>query len=197
MMQQLMGIDYGSKLAGTTVVCYGSMNAKPTFVSSNPKQDADAFLLEMIETVKPVLIAIDAPLSLPMVYALPSRGDDFFYREADRKLKAMSPMFLGGLTARAMQFARQCSQKNIPIYETYPAALVRELNLGQAYDKKSLLALPEFCNQLNLLLKLEVPLKLIPNWHHADALLAWLSCCRKVTGRETTIGNAEEGVICF
>lgn len=196
-MQQLMGIDYGSKLAGTTVVCYGRLHETPTFASSKPKQDADAFLHEVIETVKPDCIAMDAPLSLPIVYSQPTKGDDFFYREADRELKAMSPLFLGGLTARAMQFAHHCNQKNILIYETYPAALVRELNLGQVYDKKSMMVLPEFCNQLNKLLQLTIPLKLIPNWHHADAWLAWVSCCRKVMGTDTSIGNDEEGVICF
>ena len=196
-MQQLMGIDFGSKLAGTTVVCYGRIHEIPTFASSKPKQDADAFLLEMIEKVKPDCIALDAPLSLPIVYSQPNKGDDFFYREADRQLKAMSPMFLGGLTARAMQFARYCNQRNILIYETYPAALVRELNLGSVYDKKSMVVLPEFCKQLNKLSQQNIPQKLIPNWHHADAWLAWVSCCRIISGSETTLGNDEEGVICF
>jgi predicted nuclease with RNAse H fold len=196
-MERLMGIDFGSKLAGTTVVCVGKLGEVPSFFSSRPKQDADVFLREMIAVHHPNLIAMDAPLSLPAVYTLNPKSNDYFYREADRTLKAMSPMFLGGLTARAIQLLHHCNQQNIQMFETYPAALVRELGLQDWYDKKSLAALPDFCTQLGKIAKFKTSIPGIPNWHHADALLAWVSCCRMVTHTNCSVGNVEEGVICF
>ena len=98
----IFGVDYGSKMAGTTVVAV-ARERQIDLLQSGRKQDADAWLLETAVAQQPDHIFLDAPLSLPGVYRhLPGRSD-YFYREADRELQAMSPMFLGGLTARAMQ----------------------------------------------------------------------------------------------
>lgn len=88
-----LGIDYGSKLAGTTAICYQEGDAL-TIIQSEKKQDADRFINDTVESLKPEQIFIDAPLSLPAAYF--GNGDDYFYRDCDRQLKAMSPMFLGG-----------------------------------------------------------------------------------------------------
>jgi hypothetical protein len=96
----ILSIDYGSKLAGTTAVCF-EKNNQLHLAQSVKKQDADAWLRQLISTKKPAAVYIDAPLSLPGVYR--GEGSDYFYRAGDRAVGAMSPMFLGGLTARAMQ----------------------------------------------------------------------------------------------
>ena len=45
------GVDYGSKMAGTTVVaCYDGKSL--CFFSSEKKKDADAFLLKTLPTLK-------------------------------------------------------------------------------------------------------------------------------------------------
>jgi predicted nuclease with RNAse H fold len=191
----LMGIDFGSKLAGTTVICYGLLTGGPvSFVSSAKKQDADTFIRNKITELKPNLIAIDAPLSLPIVYSQPNQGADYFYRGVDRALKAMSPMFLGGLTARAMRLKSDCEASGIKIVETYPAAFVEHFLLSPFYKKKESEALKSFVEELCNQFQVQLNPSLIINWHHADAFMAWLSCRRLVTQQSIKFGN-EEGAI--
>ena len=118
------GIDYGSKLAGTTVICFDE-NEKLNFRQSEKKQDADAFLEKLISEKQPDSVFIDAPLSLPNAYF--GKGEDYFYRKCDREVGGMSPMFLGGLTARAIKLKSKSETPECPFYEIYPAQLVRVL----------------------------------------------------------------------
>ena len=115
----LVGIDYGSKLAGTTVLAY-TEGEEIKILQSQKKQDADQFILNFLKISSPELVGIDAPLSLPGAFR--ALNNEFFYREADKELNAMSPMFLGGLTARAMKLSA-----SIPIrmVEVYLGALAR------------------------------------------------------------------------
>ena len=69
----IVGIDYGNKYAGTTVICYNSRH-KIKFVQSSKNADADSFLLNELAYLHPDLIMIDAPLCLPGVYWL---GSDY------------------------------------------------------------------------------------------------------------------------
>ncbi len=120
-----LGIDFGAKLAGTTTVCFAN-DGQLYQLQSNKKQDADAWLRHLVEEQKPSAIFMDAPLSLPSVYK--SFGADYHYRACDRAVGAMSPMFLGGLTARAMQLRARFPE--IPFYEAYSAQHVRMLFAG-------------------------------------------------------------------
>ena len=96
----IAGVDFGSKLSGQTVVAILDNDIIQVQRSEKGK-DADDFLLGVLEATKITLVGIDAPLSLPGLYL--GNGSDYFFREADRDLGAMSPMFLGGLTARAIR----------------------------------------------------------------------------------------------
>jgi predicted nuclease with RNAse H fold len=181
-----LAIDYGSRLAGTTALCF-EKNGSLQLLQSAKKQDADAWLRQVIAEQKPGAVYIDAPLSLPGVYT--GRGSDYFYRIADRALGAMSPMFLGGLTARAMQL--RAAVPAVPFYEIYPAQLVRTLFPGDVFYKKEL---PAFLEKLTGILPL--PLAVLPeNWHQTDAVLAWLSGWRHGRGEALTFGEEWEGVI--
>ncbi len=188
------GIDYGSKLAGTTVICVVDETLQCKFYSSVKGSDADAFIKETIVKFGIPLVFLDAPLSLPGKYF--GKGDSYFYRQADVELKAMSPMFLGGLTARAMQLQEELNDLNIQVHETYPSALVKDLNL-QHYSKKGGL------NELNVFLQsLQLPdftwdAAKIQNWHHVDALLAAFSGYRYSNNQAKQIGNPAEGLIIF
>lgn len=182
-----IAIDYGSKLAGTTVICFAK-NDQLHFLQSEKKKDADAFLIEKIRALNPAKIFLDAPLSLPSVYS--GKGGDFFYRQCDRKVNAMSPMFLGGLTARAMKLRAGFS--HLPFYEIYPAHLVRVLFPKNNFYKKDLAAFSE-------ILKNELPLniaQLPANWHQVDAALAWLSGWRFEQQKAILFGDKKEGIIC-
>jgi predicted nuclease with RNAse H fold len=188
------GIDYGSKLAGTTVICAVDDAMHCIFYASLKGSDADAFIKETIVKLDIPEVFLDAPLSLPGKYF--GKGDSYFYRLADVELKAMSPMFLGGLTARAMQLKQDLDALNIKVHETYPSALVKELNF-QHYSKKgdkNELAL--FLQNLHLQ-ELSFDVSKITNWHHVDALLAAFSGYRFSNNEAKQIGNPAEGLIVF
>ncbi len=188
----LAGIDFGAKLSGTTAIT-SIQNASFNIQQSKKGVDADAWLLEAISKLKPTIIFIDAPLSLPAAY-FDSRSSEFFYREADKKLTAMSPMFLGGLTARAMRLKRILNAQNISVFETYPAALVRELLPDSVFYKKDM---EEFRKELQHKM-MEYPLPSLPKittFHQADSMLAWLSGYRHLHHQANLFGSSAEGLI--
>ncbi|MFZ5972245.1 MAG: DUF429 domain-containing protein [Bacteroidota bacterium] len=184
----IAGIDFGSKLAGTTCVCYAEGN-RLRVVQSQKKADADEFLMHHLGSRPFALAGIDAPLSLPRVYS--GVGDDYFFRQADRQLKAMSPMFLGGLTARAMRLRHLLQQQGVNVIECYPAALVDQTETLQHTYKKDLAGFHQ--SVATWLQAFQVPA--FANWHQADSVLAWISAWRYSRGLHLSVGHAEEGVI--
>lgn len=188
------GIDYGSKLAGTTVVCAVDETLHCIFYASVKGSDADTFIRETVLKHNIPEIFLDAPLSLPGKYF--GKGDSYFYRQADVELKAMSPMFLGGLTARAMQLKEELNNENVQVYESYPSALVKELNLEHYSKKGDSGDLKLFLQNLQLN-GLTWDATKILNWHHADALLAAFSGYRYFKNQAKMIGNPAEGLIIF
>jgi len=184
-----IGVDYGSKMAGTTVICYvddGHLDLK----QSLKKEDADSWLQGEISKIGLSDIYFDAPLSLPGAYF--GKGDNYFYRLCDRECGAMSPMFLGGLTARAMKL--KANMTRYKFSETYPGYLVRKvLMLSEIYLKKK-----KYEGQLDQYLKATLPLPLLhlpSNWHQVDAILCWISGWRASKDQALVIGDIEEGVI--
>jgi predicted nuclease with RNAse H fold len=183
------GIDFGAKKAGTTVI---ALLTDQSWIirQSHKNQDADKFLQEQIEYFEPQSIFIDAPLSLPKVYssnALDPKAE-FHYRKCDRATGAMSPMFLGGLTARAIRHKAQWQTQLINVFETYPAHLAAKLAIDVYKDD-----LQHFAKSMALIADSPVPD--LQNWHQADAILAWYSGKRYLSGEATSIGDADEGLI--
>lgn len=182
-----LAIDYGSKLAGTTALCWAA-DGQLHLAQSAKKQDADVFLQNKIDELAPSAVFIDAPLSLPGVYT--GHGHDYFYRACDRAVAAMSPMFLGGLTARAMRLRAEFP--DLPFFEIYPAYLARTILPEAKFYKKENLS--GFCGLLSQMLPL--PFAEQPkNWHQVDAVLAWLSGWRYGRGEALVFGEEPEGVI--
>lgn len=181
----LAGVDFGSKLAGTTCLCYWQKGSLQ-IVQSQVKKDADAFLREQVARLGTQVVFLDAPLSLPQVYS--GSGDDFFYRQADRDLRAMSPLFLGGLTARAMQLRHQLAP--VRFLEVYPAALVRTQKLEGFYKRD----LARFRAALRHALP-QTDIPVFENWHQADSVLAWWSGWRWQGGQALSFGDAREGQV--
>ena len=188
----ILGIDYGSNLAGTTAVCHLQGSALK-FQISRKGSSADEFLLKTINELKPALIFIDAPLSLPLVYRSSDKADDFFYRTCDRALGAMSPMFLGGLTARAMRFVQSLKSIGIEVYETYPAHTAKLLKL-QDY-KTQIESVQGQLSELSQSIGLSTRWPETTSLHHIDAYLAWWSGQRFLRREHVTTGNKQEGVI--
>lgn len=167
-----------------------------TFRQTAKSQDADAFLLDAFQTFKPSLVCIDAPLSLPGVYRNPAQYADYFYRTGDRQLQAMSPMFLGGLTARAMQLKAALFQSGIAVYETYPAAQARRMQLIQLGYKKEKVHIPMVIEEIKRQTGLtSIDAGNLQNWHQVDALLALIGAIRFYHHAHETYGEEAEGVI--
>ncbi|MDX2305127.1 MAG: hypothetical protein NW226_20115 [Microscillaceae bacterium] len=195
-MSYLCGIDYGNQLKGTTVVCmYDENSGKISLRTSEKKKNADHFVKSLLNDLQPKVVFLDAPLSLPMVYTkgFGSAADDFFFREADKSLKAMSPMFLGGLTARAMRLKAEMFP--IPFYETYPAAQARKMELQEIGYKDKTTHIKAVVAQIQR----SYPMFRLPiefqNWHEVDAILALIGAYRFILGRHETFGNPVEGLI--
>lgn len=199
-MQNIYGIDYGAKLAGTTVVAWQEAETVH-FTASAKKQDADRFLLDFFSKRPPGKIFIDAPLSIPEVYAsgtahLPEGAEpDFHYRPCDRELGAMSPMFLGGLTARAMKLAFYLRRKGHEVSETYPGALARHIGLADAGYKGNKDAVSSCLALLFNAISINLQPREITTWHHFDALLAFSSALRESRGESIRIGEADAAII--
>jgi predicted nuclease with RNAse H fold len=185
-----MGIDFGARRAGTTAFCVFNQDS---FIieQSVRNKDADEFLRKAVELYCPRLICIDAPLSLPMVYRDPNTEyTDYHYRKCDREVRAMSPMFLGGLTARAMELASQWKRERIEVLEVYPGGLVKHLNLQLHYKDDVV----KFIDALDVN---EYELPVLSSWHQVDALLAWYSGTRYMKNLHESVGDEAEGCIIF
>ncbi|MBC5992136.1 DUF429 domain-containing protein [Pontibacter cellulosilyticus] len=194
-LTQFVGVDYGSKLAGTTAVAFVS-EERLKISQSQRGQNADDWLCQLVNSIQPKVVFIDAPLTLPKVYSqgIYTSDSEYFYRACDREVQAMSPMFIGGLTARALQLRARLSEVGISALETYPSQLAKILFKQLAEYKKSLTALPLFTEALQGLL----PISLYQppaNWHQFDSLLAWYSGYRHSQGQSILYGDAKEGRI--
>lgn len=184
-----LGIDYGAKLSGNTVVCL-EQNKKLQFIQCEKKKDADQFLARVFNDLSIKQIFFDAPLSLPAAYF--GKGDNFHYRLCDQETSAMSPMFLGGLTARAMKLKSEFSE--LEFHETYPSYFVKKLlNSPSSYDKKSK-NLSDFTDLLSKTFNVKFD-KAPENWHQIDAAICWISGKRYNNQEQMTVGRASEGVI--
>ena len=191
-----MGIDYGSKMAGTTAVAHLS-GGQVVFNASEKGRDADAMILALAEELKPTLIAIDAPLSLPGVYTSQAGCTDYFYRDCDRLTKAMSPMFLGGLTARAMKLAAQLRVSGVEVIEAYPVKSGKELGLkafGYREKQPDLKGLfDKFYSETGIDLREQTRL----SGHHIDAAIALFIARQYDLDRANQLGNSSEGIIYY
>lgn len=194
----MWGVDYGSKLAGTTVIA--SWNGKEvTFECSQKKKDADALILQKASSERPTHIFLDAPLSLPNVYKGIEGYDDYFYRKLDREVGGMSPMFLGGLTARAIRLKSQLEPLGIEVIETYPALLARHFNLKVLHYKKQVVHIQPVVEYLRKKFPTDFvfDLHLIRSWHMVDGLLAAFSAYRFERGQHIQLGDMNEGWLVY
>lgn len=190
----LAGIDYGSKEAGTTAICI-KINDHLEILQSKKNQDADQFIQKFLSEVSfKGAVFIDAPLSLPGVYQNKNHYQDFFYRECDRQTGAMSPMFLGGLTARAMKLKAGLAGKGIKCYESYPGGLARQLGLNKKGYKKDLSIIHTLTQFISKKSNIDND-PLLANWHQFDAFLCYVTGVRFLKEQCTTYGDPEEGLI--
>lgn len=190
----IAGIDYGGKLSGCTAIAIET-DERIVVLSSQKDKDADRWLEDVITQNSIDQVYIDAPLSLPSAYF--GKGSDFMFRHCDRVTKAMSPMFLGGLTARAMKLASVCRSRNVHFHETYPAQTVFRLTTQHLYDKKSY-PHPSMLQELEDVLGKPFHFERGSIRIHAlDAILALYAGILHQKGIATIVGDPEEGQIIY
>ncbi len=196
MSKSVFGIDYGSKLTGNTVVAIFT-ESQILFLDVDKGVDADHFIINAADHFKPSHIFIDAPLSLPGVYRYSDRFNNYHFRQADLELKAMSPMFLGGLAARAMELKSQLQDRDIEVMETYPRVLATRFKLKARGYKGSKVSLRPCAQSVlkRFSTNIEVDVEDITSWHHLDALLALISAMNHIQGRTEVYGDQKEGLI--
>jgi len=193
-MATLWGIDYGKKLSGNTVICIKS-GSRVEFFQAEKNRDADRFILEQVPRHLPKRIFIDAPLTLPGAYYDPQNYNDYFFRLCDQQLGAMSPMFLGGLTARAIRMKDLLADMDIALMETYPKALAGQLRLKQMGYRRGKENLEQCSASIMETSNLSFEKASVQSWHHLDALLALVSAIRHEQKLSYTYGHPEEGQI--
>ncbi len=182
----IAGIDFGSKLSGNTVVALLENN-KVYFNRSEKGKDSDVFLLEVLHSDSIQIVGIDAPLSLPLKYF--GKGDDYFFREADRELGAMSPLFLGGLTARAIRIRDILVESQKQVIEVYPSVKLIEQGFSSSdeVEKVMEMILHSMSWKVEKLVKIDA--------HTRDSLLALLSVEAFRCQKAKCFGLVEEGLI--
>lgn len=201
MLSTFVGIDYGSKTSGNTVICHHDGH-RLHFCNAD-KKDADVFIIDWIlqrqrvpnrPTIKAVFL--DAPLSLPGVYHSLPGFSNHHYRQCDVALKAMSPMFLGGLTARAMELKQHIKEKvNVETYEVYPKALAQQLLSEQYHKKLTAHEMEHLCEVLTNAITGFTLAECPATQHQFDALLAWVSGYRFMNRQHLVFGDIREGII--
>lgn len=192
----IFGIDYGSKLTGNTVIALFN-GEEIMFLDVDKGVDADQFILNAAKHFKPALIFLDAPLSLPGIYTGLKNCTNYHFRHADREACAMSPMFLGGLAARAMELKSKLEKMDIPVKETYPRIMANHYKLKDLGYKTHQMALKD-CREFvcaSFKNSLKCNLKDIKTWHHLDALLALIAALNYTQGKGQIFGQADEGQI--
>jgi predicted nuclease with RNAse H fold len=186
------GVDFGSKMAGTTAIAWLDENGKLHTLQSEKNKDADAFLIDCIMLNKIKQVGLDAPLSLPKgLYDL-ENNLNCFYRDSDRELGAMSPMFLGGLTARAIQLKKTLKREAIIVSETYPAAFVKNQNIKKHYNKKNAKSMAEFSAALQQIIPFQLPQT--KSWHILDACICLIIALNIEWGKANFTGDADERI---
>ena len=184
-----IGVDFGAKRAGTTAVCY-QKDFQLVIVESKKKQDADIFLSGIIKMLYPTHIFIDAPLTLPGIYS--GMGDDYFFRKGDKAVGAMSPMFIGGLTARAIKM--KDTFPGIPFLESYPSFLGKNVLQHTLINYKKT-GKPDATRE-TLETITGSPLVDVPvNYHQLDAILCWITGKRYFSNEALCFGSEQEGTI--
>jgi len=193
----IVGVDYGSKTSGFT--CAAIINGETISVHQAIKnKDADKWLKDLLEPLKPNVIGIDAPLSLPGALRGIKGSINYHYRKADLEAKAMSPMFLGGLTARAIEISVWFKNTiESRVIEVYPKLTAQELQLDSKRYKKDHTYLPQAKHVLESVSGWDLETIELENWHQYDALMALRTAQRFSNEKANTLGDKAEGLIYF
>lgn len=187
----LIGIDLGGRTTGKTAVSvYNSENniVKVIGVKEIEKitSGIDENFIEFLNELNGNIIGIDAPLSLPDF-----TQKDYLYRSGDREVKALSPMTIGEITARAIFLN---SKLNCEVIEVYPKSVLQFLGLQSTKYKNNEKLLR---NITNIVIS---KYKMIPNQFemindNVDSLLSLVAVIHYFRNSYRNIGNKTKFII--
>jgi len=143
-------------------------------------------ILKHLTKIKPVLVAIDAPLSLPKEGAM-RKSDREMYR---RGYPVFPPRFpaMEKLTLRAMKITQQIKRGELHIIEVHPTSTRKALKMPAKNLKEIQLIFIQLGLEGNLKTCVLTP-------HEIDAVTAALTGHFYLQGKTESIGNDEEGYI--
>ncbi len=154
----------------------------------------DNEILEAVERVKPVVVAIDAPLSLPIGRESLEEKSNIHLRECDRELLTRKikffPVTLGPmrkLTHRGMKLKKRIECEGFQVIEVYPGGAQDILGIPRKSDAKGLMK-----SLLNLGLK---GIGRKATHDELDAVTAAYVAKLYIENNYEAYGNKEEGQI--
>ncbi len=192
----LFGVNYGSKLSGNTLIAIYK-DSSIVFMDVDKGVDADGFILKAASHFNPSYVFLNVPLSLPGIYHKIDGCDDYHFRKADKDLNSISPMFNGGLAARAMELKAELENIGSEVFETCPRILAKRFGFPAKGYQGSNQGLKCCRTQLTECFKDTIAIKPsdIKSWYHLDALLILMSAMNFEQGCADAYGNKEEGLI--
>lgn len=155
----------------------------------------DEEVLEAVRAVRPALVGIDAPLSLPRGRASLETVGPPHLRACDRALRALRipffPLTLGPmrlLTARGLSLAGQLRAEGFDVIETYPGGAQDVLGLPRkgAGERRLQRALVRFG------FRGDVKRRELTH-DELDAILCGFTSREHLAGRSLVLGTADEG----
>ena len=192
MGERFCGIDYGTKMSGNTALAYLD-DTGIQVLQCLKNTDADQWITTQVTHLNLKKIYLDAPLSLPGGFL--GYNDQFHYRACDLELSAMSPMFLGGLTARAISLSKGLEKQKVTSCEVYPGGFIRAHDtLRECYHKKDVTTVSHMVHKLSQIFPFSIQTS-IENYHQVDALICWWIGYRHTQGLAKAYGDVREGQI--
>jgi predicted nuclease with RNAse H fold len=186
----IIGLDLAGVEARPTGVCFlAGMKAETCLLFSNEK------ILKKIDEIKPQVIAIDAPLSLPPGRKTIEDRSGVHLRESDKELLKRRikffPITLGPmrkLTERGIYLKRALEKGNFTTIEVYPGGAQDVLGISR--KQKGLDKLKAGLEKLGI-----EGLKDGLSDHELDAVTCAFVGKLFLEGKSTTYGEQEQGIV--
>lgn len=187
-------ISVGVDLAGSFRRPTGLCSLNDELIAEFTTVYKDSEIIKFIEDVKPNVVAIDAPLSLPRGRkSLNDKGGPHL-RSCDKELLKLKikffPITLGPmrkLTERGIKLANELKEMGFKVIEVYPGAAQDVLLISR---KSNLDSLRKGLIELKIKGKIEKA-----NEHELDAITAALVGLMFLESKVIALGDPEEGLL--
>ncbi|MCI4438468.1 DUF429 domain-containing protein [archaeon] len=187
-------ISIGVDLAGSTRRPTGLCSLNDKLVAKYSTVYEDSEIIKFIEDVKPNVVAIDAPLSLPKGRKSINDRTGPHLRKCDEELLKLKikffPITLGPmrkLTERGIRLANELKAIGFKVIEVYPGAAQDILSISR---KSNLNSLRKGLSKLKIKGEIEKA-----NEHELDAITAALVGLMFLESKAVALGDPEEGLL--